>query len=417
MFTFILQLLDLVYLHQVGLFLVFFICSWSIYLIKILKARNNGLDFPYLNDDSSINKVSVVIPVVDENLDVWKKVLSQVSLASSYENMTYHTVMELIVVPNGSNAIEETKIAKEMGFKIIRVKEAGKRNALYEVSKVIDSDITVILDSDTILNKYSISDLMGVFKDAIIGGATPRHKISNRGANIWRIVSDWLEDIRFNEVLKGQNMAVSCLPGRMLAVRTHLFKECMKSMIKQTFLGSRCISGDDRYLTSWLLKRGFRCVYVEGTEVETEAPDTLSQFVKQRLRWSRTSLRETLRSLSWLHNYPYTAFTVLTTIIMRWFFFIIVVNFVLFLLGITKQQHYIDLPLVTVITGSIIGFVMSGFLRQLRHLWNYPRDIIYLIPFLLITTFILTPVEWFGNLTLRESGWMTRKVDNEAEKA
>jgi len=417
MFTFILQLLDLVYLHQVGLFLVFFICSWSIYFIKILKANTNKKLITPLSASNRrttiATKISVVIPVVDENLNVWKEVLSRVFLASEHVSAFSNVLVELIVVPNGSNAIEETKIAKQRGFKIVRVKEAGKRNALYEVSKVIDSDITVILDSDTILNSYSISDLIWIFKDAIVGGATPRHKISNRGANIWRIVSDWLEDIRFSEVLKGQNMAVSCLPGRMLAVRTSLFKECMESMIKQTFLGSKCISGDDRYLTSWLLERGYKCAYVDSAEVETEAPDTLSQFIKQRLRWSRTSLRETIRSLRWLHNYPYTAFTVLTTIIMRWFFFIIVVNFVLFLLGITKQQHYIDLPLVTVIIGSIIGFVMSGFLKQIRHLYNYPRDIIYLIPFLFITTFILTPVEWFGNLTLRESGWMTRKVDNE----
>lgn len=405
--------MDLVYLHQVGLFLVFFICSWSIYLIKIWKARRYR---GQMSDREPIDStsISIVVPVVDEPIEVWRAVLFAIRYEVIDLTANYDCNVSVYVVPNGSNAVLETKLAREMGFNIVRVENAGKRNALFEVSKHLDSDFTVILDSDTIITDGSISVLLSRFVYDV-GGATPIHIINNRSKNIWRRISNWLEDIRFNEVLKGQNTAVSCLPGRMLAVRTHLFKKCVKEMNEQTFLGAKCISGDDRFLTSWLLQRNWKCVYVSESGVYTEAPDTLSQFVKQRLRWSRTSLRETLRSLSWLHNYPYTAFTVLTTIIMRWFFFIIVVNFVLFLLGITKQQHYVDLPLVTVITGSIIGFVISGFLRQLRHLWNYPSDIIYLIPFLFITTFILTPVEWFGNLTLRESGWMTRKVDNEAE--
>jgi hypothetical protein len=63
------------------------------------------------------------------------------------------------------------------------------------------------------------------------------------------------------------------------------------------------------------------------------------------------------------------------------------------------------------ILGSIIGFIISGALRHLRHFVVTPRDVLNLIPFLIITTFVLTVVEWYGNLTLKESDWMTRKLD------
>lgn len=425
MFTFVVQLFDLIYLHQIGLFFAFFVISWAVHLTKLYHSREWGRirRIKTIKEGDHLN-VSILIPVVDEPMEVWRKVLFSVKqemavLKRYVEEVRLATIdIEVIVLPNGSNAVKESALAKDMGFKVVRVSEAGKRNALYEGAKHCKSDaihsITIILDSDTVILDQSSIPLIEVFMNSNVGGATPRHFIDKEDSNIWRKVSSWLEDIRFNEVLAGQDKksAISCLPGRLLAVRTHLFKECVVSMHKQTFLGAKCISGDDRYLTSWLLERYWKCIYVPESHVCTEAPDTFKGFVKQRLRWSRTSLRETIRSLPWIFRYPYTAFTVLTNVLTRWLFFAVVVNFILFLFGITKQSHYFDLSVFMVVVGSVLGFLMSGTLRQIRHLRQNPSDVKYLIPFLLVTTFVLTPIEWFGNLTLRESGWMTRKLED-----
>lgn len=409
MFTAYIQALDLFYWKEFNLFLFFFITTWTIHLIKINKSKN--YESNYINKALHTTlapiypSVSIVIPVVDEDPKIWKDVLELLNVAIQ------GLKAEVIVVANGKQSDNNAEVASKFGFNVIRIPDASKRLAILEASKHIKNDVTVILDSDTLVEAASIKELIKPFDASEVGGATPRQYIF-KSNNIWRRISDWLEDIRFSEVLSGQSIkgAVSCLPGRLLAIRTDLLLRYVEDLANQKFLGAKCISGDDRYLTSRILRDGFKTIYVPMSVVYTDAPTTLKKFVLQRLRWSRTSLRETILSLPWIFKYPYTAFTVLAYTVMRWFFFVVIMTFIVKLMFNDIDSHYLNLSSEWMVLGTLGGFLSSGFLRQLRHLKNKPSDIKLLIPFLFITTFILTPVEWYGNLTLRESGWMTRKT-------
>lgn len=403
MFTFIIQLFDLQKLGILHIFLVFFVISWAIYIIKLVKASK----YKPWNYPNYAPSVSVIVPVVDEPIEVWRPVLNRLKTALMGLDS------EVIIVPNGTNAKKETAMALEMGFNVYKVPTASKRLALQEGAKHATKEISVILDSDTFVTANSIKELIRVFSDNKVGGAVPQHKIFARRANYIRVICDWLEDIRFNEVLKGQTQSgsVGCLCGRLLAVRTHLLKELIPELVSETFLGSPCISGDDRFLTSWLLQHGWETIYVPNVYVETNAPDTLKGFVKQRLRWSRTSFRETLLSLPWIWKHPFTAFTTLANVVMRWFYFVVIFTAILTWFGLIDRQHYFNLETWQVVVGTIVGFFVSGFLRQLRHLINHPKDLKYLPVFLLVTAFVLTVVEWYGNISVRESNWLTRKVE------
>lgn len=384
---------------------MFFIASWAVHLIKLYFSLTAPVK-DYVAVSGGNPEVSIIVPVVDEDKELWKNVLNR--LVSS-EGI----VPEIIVVPNGSNAVEEAKIAEEMGLKVVRCEKAGKREAIECGIEHATKPYTVILDSDTLVFQDSIRKLIEVFLvDSKVGGATPLHYIFNLNS-VWARISNWMEDIRFNEVVAGQSRfgAVSCLPGRLLAIRSNLLKQAVPELVNETFLGSKCISGDDRFLTSWLLKNGWETRFVESSVVATHAPETFKGFVKQRLRWSRTSLRETILSLSWIFNHPFTALTTLSTVVFRWWFFGIIVFAILAWAGVIDRVHYVNLDLLAVVIFSAFGFLLSGMLRQARHLIMNPDDW-YLLPvFLFVTTFVLTPVEWYGNLTLKESDWMTRKVD------
>lgn len=400
MFTFFLQTADLIHYQSIGLFFVFFILTWSLYAFKLLKARKF---IPPVKGNFG-GKVHIIIPVVDEDIALWRRVL--LNLTEALQGLE-HTIT---VVGNGGNGQKEGEIARELGIETKFLSMASKRKAIfYGINN--NSDITIILDSDTIVHKDSIKELLSVFGDKEIGGATPRHIIFNRDGSYIRRICDWLEDIRFNEVLKVQGNYISCLPGRMLAIRTPLLMSNIGELMTQKFLGKECISGDDRFLTSRLLEADYKTVYVPTAIVHTNSPDTLSQFIKQRLRWSRTSFRESVLSIGWLGKYPVTFLTVYSNIFFRWFFFVIILFAVFEWFEIIQRSHYIYLPKWQMILFTALGFLLSGFVRQLRHILSYPRDIVYLIPFLLVTTFILTPVEWFGNLSVRESNWLTRKVE------
>lgn len=408
MFTAFIQIIDLLQLHQVGLFLVFFVTSWSIYIAKLVKANRTPTPpvDPDINPKNVRHSVSVIVPVVDEPLDVWQSTLEGLQAAlKGIKN-------EVIIVANGGNGKKEAALAEGMGFDVIRLQQAGKRLAIHEGAKKAQYEVVIILDSDTFVSPDSIKILLQAFDDKTVGGATPKHLINRSNTDNWmRAVSDWLEDIRFEEVLKGQNGAVGCLPGRMLAVRTELLKKITPNLMTQTFLGKPCISGDDRYLTSWLLEWGWKTVYIPEAVVLTEAPDTLKQFIHQRLRWSRTSFRETIRSLPWIFNYPFTALTTLSNVILRWTFFVVIVTAVLSWVGIIERTHVADLPWFVIVIGTVLGFLVSAWLRQLRHILKNPLDVKYFLQFIFVTTFILTPLEWFGNISVRESHWMTRKLD------
>lgn len=405
MYTFFIQLIDLFVEQKVGLFMIFFLLSWMIYFLKLLAAAT------YSPTQSTFtNAVSIIIPVVDEKMEVWATVLDRVKIAAA------ELTNEIIVVANGAKSDNNATYAESIGLRVVRITEPSKRKAILEASKLVQYPITIILDSDTIATKDSIKELLKPFANEKVGGATPRHLIFNPENILTRRISDWLEDIRFNEVLKGQSVtgAVSCLPGRMFAIRTQLLLDNAECLASQTFLGNKCISGDDRYLTSCILKAGYKTVYQSTSIVLTDCPNDIKGFVKQRLRWSRTSMRETILSIPWIFKHKFTAFTVLSNVFMRWLFLIVLLHGVQVWTGLIHEDHifYSAFPQyytpLAIGFGVGLGFIASGLIRHLRHLWSFPKDILYLIPFLFITTFILTPTEWVGNLTLRESGWMTR---------
>ena len=405
MFTFFIQLIDLLKDHRLGSFFVFFLVSWAVFIAKII-VMNTRKPLQGLNPEKMLGgSVSVIIPIVDEPMDIWKQTLSRLAIALKGIN-----VADVVVVFNGNYSKENVNLALKMGYTTLFEPTASKRRAILLGSEYIKGDITIILDSDTRIGADSVAKLIKVFEDKKVGGATPQHVVQR--LNVMRIISNWLEDIRFNEVVRGQSSfgSVSCLPGRMLAIRTPLLKAFAPRLASQTFLGSLCISGDDRYLTSEILNLGFKTVYVEDALVMTEAPDTLGKFAQQRLRWSRTSFRESLRAIDWAPKYPWMAFTNYSMIILRWWFFYVIVTAIMAWIGLIDRDHAINLPFWFMMIGTFIGFFISGTIRQLRHLMKYPEDFRYLPVFLFVTTFILTPIEWWGNLTVRESGWMTRNT-------
>ncbi|MDC1205468.1 glycosyltransferase [Candidatus Pacebacteria bacterium] len=351
----------------------------------------------------------MIIPVYNEQPHVWDTVLRHIKEAC------IGLEVEIIVVPNGKNAEGNAVYAEGLGFNVYRLSEPSKRQAIALGATKVKNEIAIILDSDTIVPEDALKKALWPFIDEKVGGVTPRHFVMNRTKFMHRM-SDWLEDNRFNEIVKGQSVsgAVSCLPGRLFALRADELKKAAPHLVSQTFLGMKCVSGDDRFLTSWLLSKGYKTVYQSVSQVYTEAPDTLGGLIKQRLRWSRGSFRGTIFALPWLWKHPYTCFTVLQNIFMRWFLFLIYINAFFFQIFSNVDTHWMWEEYfwlntnLAIITGLAAGFFIGGFFKRIRHLLYYPQDFTYYPVFLLLAAFVLTPLEWYGNLTCWKQGWITR---------
>ncbi len=407
MVPFFVQLIDYFYIGEVRLFLFFFVLTWVVFLYKLVRSRR----FTPPPTKPNNYGVSVIVPVVDEDPGLWHQVLT--SLIEGCMGMRY----QIIVVSNGPNGVANGEYARKKGLEVIHLPVADKRTAIARGAEKARYGISVILDSDTIIQPDAIRILKETFTSPEIGGVTPYQKIMVRGNWIRRIL-DWREDLRFGILVSGQaiNGAVSCLPGRLFAVRTYLLKAAAPELEHEYLFGFRCINGDDRTLTSYLLRNGYKATYQPASVVFTDAPGTFKGFVGQQLRWARGSSRAVIRDTPWLFRYPYTMFTVWSTVILRWVYLFVIFDVFLVKLGLLSRNHYLWQLYPEfhqpgfILAGFLVGYITSGIVRQLFHLVRHPQDWPYLPAFLVMSNLVLLPITIYADLTFMSGNWMTRKV-------
>lgn len=378
---------------------VFIIYIWIVFFLRwVFSKRYKPYKEEYFED------VSAVIPVYNENLSLFKRCIKSVK----NENPK-----EIIVVLNGGGKNEPhlEQIALSFGASVYKLPKPAKRPALALGIRKAQSDILLLLDSDTVLTKGALKELLKPFKDKKVGGATSTQMIINARTSIVRKFAGWMEDIRFAISQRAQSSfgAVGCLPGRFIAFRKSLLIDEIDGFVNEKFLGQPCNSGDDRYFTSHVLKKGYKTIMQSSSLVYTNCPDTFWGFLKQQLRWARSSQRETLKSMTWLYRHPFTFFSFITDIITPFFFLIVEINVViqLFIYGgrfVNVAQFLFDVMFALFAMNLSIG------LKQLDHFKLHPGDVKLLPLYSIFMTLIMTPIRIYGFFTMADPSWHTRSV-------
>jgi hyaluronan synthase len=192
----------------------------------------------------------------------------------------------------------------------------------------------------------------------------------------------------------------------------------MDRFMSERFLGVFLEVSDDRTLTNYTLKAGYRTVFQSTSLVYTDAPTTLRKLARQQYRWARGSQYNTLRMLPWmLRNTPMLSIFYLSDIIVP---FILVGSFVSWAIALATQRKeplYGVLPLpdvpwqrISVILAlTVVMTLASVSLRFGRHFAYRPSDLAVLPVFMLINTFLLMPIRVLGFFRMaHNSGWGTR---------
>ena len=399
MIAFSYQLLDWIRYSQPHFFVVFFIYVWLVWATKMLGSRRYA---PAENDFTATT--SVVVPVFQEDPAVLRAVLN--SIRSSGPD-------EILVVIDGGDP-EMASIAREYTRLVWQIPKAGKRAALKTAIPRTTGEVVIIVDSDTIFTPDTIRNLVKPFADPAVGGATTNQRIFDPDRTFCRHCSDWMEFLRFTISTPAQSSfgTVGCLPGRAIAIRREIVVDTIDDLLYDTFLGIRCEIGDDRTLTNFTLQRGYRTVLQSTAMVYTDAPDNWGVFIRQQLRWARSSQRETLKNLRWLIRKPFLAFCFLSDILTPF----VMVALVLMLAynwatGQIETLIIAGTPLavpVVLVAAAYIGAILSIGIRQIPRFRRYPRDIPLLPLFVLALTFILIPIRIAGFMTMGEQNWITR---------
>lgn len=354
---------------------------------------------------------SVIIPVVDEPLDLFAEVLQRI--------LKQHP-SEVIVVINGDRNEGLEDVCIDLAVRWLWTPIAGKRNALSLGVDYATGDIVVLVDSDTIWTDGALDELVKPFADPKIGGVTTRQRILDPTRHFFTRWADWLENSRALYSLPAQSAmgTVGCLPGRTIAFRTHLVREVMYEFMTARFLGVCLEVSDDRHLTNLALKAGYRTVYQSTSLVYTDAPVHIRKLYKQQLRWARGSQYNHLRMFPWVAAHAPG--------LLPFYFVDIALPFLL--VGAVASWAWnaathsgVNLlnPILTtypgpagwalIATAVIAGSTLSMWLRQWKHLREQPGDLLWMPAFVLFSSFFLMPVRVIGWFRMAHTaGWGTR---------
>ena len=409
MFIFILQIRHLIEGHpELYLFTVYSACIWILWVIKVLVSRKYR---PFTG--TYTGTTSVVVPVVDEPLDLFRDVI---------ERMVEQKPGEIIVVINGAENPALQAVCEEYAplVRWVHTPIPGKRNAVMIGTNLSKGDITVLVDSDTVWMPNALDELVKPFADSRVGGVTTRQRILEPERSWITRWADWLENSRSLYSMPAQSVMgqVGCLPGRTIAFRRSILMTVMDKFMTERFMGVFLEVSDDRTLTNLTLKEGYRTVYQHTSLVYTDAPLQVKKLFKQQLRWARGSQYNTLRMLPWMLGHaPLLALFFVMDIILPFLLAGVIGGWIYraftgqgynFYEGLL-HEYGVQSGLLAIVALMVVSSVLSMGIRQMRHLGEKPSDFFRLPVFILASTFFLMPIRLLGFFRMgHASGWGTR---------
>jgi hyaluronan synthase len=307
-------------------------------------------------------------------------------------------------------------------FKYYYTPVAGKRNAIRVAMEHVDerSDITVLVDSDTVWTENTLVELLKPFAcDETIGGVTTRQKILEPERKLVTMFANLLEEIRAEGTMKAMSVTgkVGCLPGRTIAFRTSIMHDVMYDFMHETFMGFHKEVSDDRSLTNLTLQKGYKTVMQDTSVIYTDAPLEWKKFIRQQLRWSEGSQYNNLRMTPWMFkNAKLMFFIYWSDMIMPMLLISVYAN-----MAICKILNNIGYAIPTInytdawwqiLLFIFFGCILSFGARNLKVMLNLKWYYTLMIPlFIAILTIIMVPVRLLGLMRCSDDmGWGTRQL-------
>lgn len=218
--------------------------------------------------------VTAIVPAYNEATVVTKTVRSL--LASKYKNL------KIIVVDDGSSDGTADVVRQAFGkndrVEILSKPNGGKWSALNTGLARATDEIVVMLDADTIFDPDAIGLLVRHFEDPTVGAVCGHAVVGNRINLLTRFqaleyATNQNLDRRALELVNG----ITVVPGAIGAWR--------RSALQGIGGYEADTLAEDSEATVRLIRAGWRIVCEPQAVARTEAPETIRQFMKQRLRW------------------------------------------------------------------------------------------------------------------------------------
>ncbi len=351
---------------------------------------------------------TVIVPAYNEGELVWQ------TLSSLAESNYPAEKLQIIAIDDGSK--DDTwqwmqKAKNRLGNRLQifqQPKNMGKRHALYRGFNLGTGEIFITVDSDSIVKKDTLRNLVSPFivdeKCGAVGGNV--QVLNNKKAIIPRMLNvSFVFSFEFIRSAQSVIGTVLCTPGALAAYRREAVLNCLPQWISQTFMGQPTDIGEDRAMTNMILKQGFHVLFQQNAHVLTNTPEKYKNLYKMFIRWERSNVRENIMmskfAFSNFREGPKTGSRIL--LINQWIKVIMAypATFLMLYFIFTHPILFISSALVsTFIFSSIQVLFYSKKYNFLESFWAYPYSIFYIF-----TLFWITP---YAIATANRRGWLTR---------
>ncbi len=351
--------------------------------------------------------VSVIMPALNE------EELIEESIDSIFSCSYPQDKFEVICINDGSTdttLFHMLNARQRYGdkLKIINFpRNLGKRKALYVGVKKAKGEIILTADTDSRIERNAIRNLvLPLIREQKTGAVAGRVEVLNEKDNFLTRMLAIRYSISFNFGRAYQSVygAVFCCPGALTAYRKDVLKKFIHEWVDQTFLNTQCTYGEDRALTTQVLKAGYRTRFQSNAIVYTKVPSTFIQLNKMYLRWTRSYIRESIVFAGFMFTKYRTEKRILP--IFDFFFLNFLHPFHIFSLVFVVYSFFVN-PIFILRYFAVL--VIFSFLLSLYYLRaKKSLTFLYGIPYAFITAFCLWWIVPFAAFTMKNQSWMTR---------
>ncbi len=351
--------------------------------------------------------LTILLPAYNEGAAVFATVAA--IAASDYPA----GLLKIIAVDDGSLDDTHAHLLRAKGcypglLEIIRfANNRGKRHALYEAFRGVQTPFVVTVDSDTEVAPDAIRELVApLVLDPDAGAATGRIRILNSRANLFTRMLDvnFAMAFDFTRAIESTFASVFCTSGAFSVYRSAALLRVADDWRDQKFLGRPCSYGEDRSLANFMLRLGYGTVFQRSAVARTRVPERLGQILKMLTRWARSNIRESIVFASVMFHanrrgnrfWPVLEFvstSVLVFLHLVWFY-------ALLASGLAGGEFLLR---------AVASTVLFGFLYMLYFIRiEGGREFPYALAFTLFCSPLMVGIFTVAGLTLTTRSWSTR---------
>jgi hyaluronan synthase len=368
---------------------------WGLWLYRAISSR-----FAHAIVNDFRTSTSVVVPSYREDAEILGECLG------SWRSQN-PTEIIIVVDVDDTECIRRLNEVDDPRVRVIVFKHEGKRSALGVGIRAAVGEVIILADSDTRWLPGLVEAVQMPFKDPLVGGVGTQQNVYERKSSVWRRIADWMVDLRYYDMVPamGRKGAVACLSGRTAAYRREVILPLLPNVEHEFFLGRRCIAGDDGRLTWLVLASGYKTVHQRSAKALSMFPDTFRAFAKQRIRWSRNSMRTYLTAIwkGWLWRAPNVTKLMVLQILVTPITMGLALGYLIWS-RLEISWAGFGLAAVWLLGGRLI--------RSYSHLRRHPLDIFLLPLYELIVIMVALPIKTYALITMNKQGWLTRTADS-----